>query len=227
MVIRKPLFLPVQYPTPYQGNRTLVYFCRTTLFPTACHSKWSPLLCPKGKHVTQPRLSVHWILKEVKMGEGYNVSSLIWKAILCRDCPYIILATEVPVISETSLSFDSETYPLSFHCIPLKYPKTVCQLPSLTPAFLTPNHKCVSIWFNPMGKKVGVKHLLFGKREVRFCSWMGRGCRTGNPSLHQYSPLHSIQKAQSFAFDRQTPHPQTKRLMILSVQLKIEIVMNP
>lgn len=44
--------------------------------------------------------------------------------------------------------------------------------------------------------------------------------------LHQYPPLYSFQKAKYFAFDPQTPHPQTKRLKILSGQLKTEILMN-
>lgn len=160
------------------------------------------------------------------MGKGYEVSSLIWKTIVWRDCPNIILAIEVPVISETSLSFDSESYPLSVHCIPLKYPKTVCQEPSLTSAFLTQTKNAQAFDSVLWERKLGLSISFLERERWDFAvGWVGGAGLESPASSILTTPLNP--KSPVFCLWPQAPHPQAKRLMILSVQLNIEIVTNP
>lgn len=72
-----------------------------------------------------------------------------------------------------------------------------------------------------------IKYLLFGNRQdVRLCSWIGGGTVLETPvSINKHTLL--TPQSPHFVLDPQMPHPQTKRLKILAVQLKVEIVMNP
>lgn len=98
-------------------KETELGFCRTAPFSTACPARLSPLPGSKSKHVIEHRVSTCWIPTKVKMGTMDGVSCLIQRATVWRDCLYIIPATQVPIIFETSFSFDSENYLLSFQCI--------------------------------------------------------------------------------------------------------------